>query len=249
MNLRLVVGLGAALLVCASDAWAQAAAATTPPPPTDRLFLNVNVGSQTKAIKDDESFNFSLYGEDGTAQFSREVKGGIFPDVMLGVRVKNNFFIAVQGSVRTASSDSPSSVSVPDPIAFESPRVVNGTLTGMAHRELWASVLPTLVIPAAKKIDVMVFGGASLVQLEHEIASFTAAGIVEPGPTVSFARTTESRSVWGFLVGADARYMFTENAGAGAFVRFQRATVNFPGTSLRLEVGGLQIGGGLRFRF
>jgi hypothetical protein len=177
------------------------------------------------------------------------VKGGIFPDVMLGIRVKNNFFIALQGSVRTASSDSPSIVTVPDPIAFESPRVVTGTLTGMAHRELWASVLPTVVLPATKKIDVMLFGGASLVQLEHEIASFTAAGIVEPGPTVSFARTTESRSVWGLTVGGDVRYMFTDAVGAGVFARFQKATVNFPGTGLSLEVGGLQVGGGLRFRF
>ena len=247
MKLRLVVSLSAALLVCASDAWAQAAA--SPAAPSGRIFLNVNVGSQTKAIKDDESFTFSLYGEDGTAQFSREVEGGIFPDVMLGIRVKNNFFIAMQGSVRTASADSPSVASIPDPLAFESPRVVKGTLAAMAHRELWASVLPTIVIPATKKIDVMVYGGASLVQLEHEIATFAASGVTEPGPTVTFTRVTESRSVWGLSVGADARYMFTDTVGAGAFVRFQRATVSFPGTGLSLEVGGLQVGGGLRFRF
>jgi hypothetical protein len=245
--MRLAVCFGGALLVCASNASAQTAAASTPS--TNRIFLNANVGSQTKAIKDDESFTFSVYGEDGSAQFSREVKGGIFPDVMLGVRVKNNFYIAMQGSVRTASSDAPALVSVPDPIAFESPRVVTSTLTGLAHRELWASVLPTIVIPATKKIDVMLFGGPSLVQLEHEIASFSTSGIQEPGPTVSFTRTTESRSVWGFLVGADVRYMFTDAVGAGAFARFQKATVNFPGTGLSLEAGGLQVGGGLRFRF
>jgi hypothetical protein len=247
MKLRLVVSLSAALLVCASDAWAQAAA--SPAAPASRLFLNVNVGSQAKAIKDDESFTFSLYGEDGSAQFSREVKGGLFPDVMLGVRVKNNFFIAMQGSVRTVSSDSPATVSVPDPIAFESPRVVTSTSAGLSHRELWASVLPTVVIPVTKKIDVMLFGGASLVQLEHELASFSASSISEPGPTVTFTRTTESRSVWGLVIGGDVRYMFTDAVGAGAFARFQKATVNFPGTGLSLEAGGLQVGGGLRFRF
>jgi hypothetical protein len=256
MKLRLAILVGGVLVLFGSAA--QAAAQTpTPAAPaaaatsllSDRIFVNVNVGSQTKAIQDDESFKFSLYGEDGTASFSREVKGGIFPDVMVGIRVKNNFFIALQGSVRTASADSPSVASVPDPIAFESPRIVTGTLAAMAHRELWASVLPTVVIPVRKNVDVMLFGGASLVELEHEIASFSPTGIVEPGPTVTFTRVTESRSVWGFLIGADARYMFTDTVGAGAFVRFQRASVNFPGTGLTLDVGGLQAGAGLRFRF
>jgi hypothetical protein len=248
MKLRLVPCLSVALLVCASSAWAQTAAAAAPPS-SSRIFLNVNVASQTKAIKDDESFSFSLYGEDGTARLSREVKGSLFPDVMLGVRVKNNFFIAMQGSLRTASADAPATAAIPDPIAFESPRVVSTTITGLAHREIWASVLPTLVIPATKKIDVSLYAGPSLVQLEHEIASFTASGIVEPGPTVTFSRATESRSVWAFTGGADVRYMVTDTVGAGAFVRFQGAKVNFPGTGITLDVGGLQAGGGLRFRF
>jgi hypothetical protein len=249
MKRRLAMFVGGVLLVGATQAAAQTPTAASRTTPSDRIFVNVNVGSQTKAIQDNESFTFSLYGEDGTASLSREVKGGVFPDLMVGIRVKNNFFIAMQGSVRTASADTPAVASVPDPIAFESPRVVTTTLTGMAHRELWASVLPTVVIPVRKNIDLTLFGGASLVELEHEIASFNASGIVEPGPTVTFTRVTESRSVWGFLVGADARYMFTDTVGAGAFIRFQRATVNFPGTGLTLEVGGLQAGGGLRFRF
>ena len=247
----LVGGVLSAVFVGATSAAAQTpAAAAAPSAPTERIFVHVNVGSQAKAITDNEAFTFSLYGEDGTASFSREVKGGLFPDLMVGIRVKNNFFIALQSSVRTASADSPAVASVPDPIAFESPRVVTSTLAGMAHRELWASVLPAVVLPVRKNVDVTLFGGVSLVQLEHEIASFSATGIVEPGPTVTFTRVTESRSVWGFLVGADARYMFTDTVGAGAFVRYQRATVNFPGTGgLSLEVGGLQVGGGLRFRF
>ena len=245
MKLRLAILVGAALLVGAVDASAQVAAT----PAASRIFVNVNAGSQTKAIKDDSAFVFSLYGEEGTAQFSREVKGGLFPDLMAGIRVKNNFFIAVQSSVRTASSDSPSIASVPDPLAFESPRVVTGTLAAMAHRELWASVLPTYMVPIRKNLDLMVFGGPALVQVEHELATFGPGGITEPGPTVTFTRTTQSRSVWGFSVGADVRYMFTDTVGLGGFARFQRATVNFPGTGVTIEAGGLQLGGGLRVRF
>jgi len=254
MKIRLAILASGALLLGAANVSAQTAAATPPAKApalavTDRIFVNVSVGSQTKATSDSESFGFSIYGEDGTAQFSREVKGGIYPDLMVGVRVKKNFFIAMQGSVRTASADSPYSAAVPDPLAFESPRIVTGTLAGMAHREVWASVLPTLVVPVRKNLDVMLYGGPSVIELEHETASFSASNVAEPGPTVTFSRVTQSRSVWGLTAGADARYMITDTVGVGAFVRFQRATVTFPGTTLSFEVGGLQAGGGLRFRF
>jgi hypothetical protein len=239
--------IGNVMLFSAAAASAQTPAATAPA--ADRIFVNVNVGRQTKAIKDDYSFTFSLYGEDGVAQFSREAKGGLFPDVMAGMRVKQNFFIAVQGMVRTASADSPTVVSVPDPFAFESPRVVTGTLTAMAHRELWASLLATYVAPVRPHLDVMVFAGPSLVEMEHEVATFNPSSIVEPAPTVTFTRTTQSRTVWGFTAGADVRYMFSENVGAGVFGRVQAATVNLPGTGITIDAGGFQIGGGLRVRF
>lgn len=236
------------MLVGAVETSAQVNSAPAAPA-MGRGFINLNAGSQAKSIREDGSFDFSLYEETGTARYTREVKGGAFPDVMTGVRIKQNFGLAIQASMRNANADSPTTASIPDPLAYESPRVVTGTLAGLIHKELWISLLPVYAIPVTSKLDVTLFAGPALVKVDHETVSLPASGVAEPGPTVSFTRTTQSRSVWGYSAGADVRFMFNTSVGIGAFARIQQATVNLPGTGLSIDSGGPQFGGGLRFRF
>ena len=55
----------------------------------------------------------------------------------------------------------------------------------------------------------------------------------------------QSKTIVGFMVGADVRYMFTKNFGAGGFIRYAGASSEFDeGTPI--EVGGMQFGVGLR---
>ncbi len=248
--MRLAILVGGIVLIGATHASAQVAAATTPATlKPSRFFLNLSAGSQTKSISEGASSTFSLYGEDGTTRFTRDIKGGVFPDVMAGIRIRRSLFIAVQASTRNASSDAPTVVVVPDPLAFEAPRTVTGTLTALEHKEQWLSLLPTAVVPVTQRINIAIFAGPSVVNVSHDVVSFSVGSIVEPVPTATFTRTAFKRSVWAFSAGADVSVMLTPQLGVGGFARLQQATVNLPGTGLTFDVGGLQVGGGLRLRF
>ncbi len=56
----------------------------------------------------------------------------------------------------------------------------------------------------------------------------------------------------GFNLGMDVTYSFTPTIGAGAMLRFTHSSQDFTvaeGQSTSLDVGGFQIGAGVRLRF
>ena len=110
------------------------------------------------------------------------------------------------------------------------------------------------MISITDEIDVSVFGGPSVLRVEQDVvAAVTAAEVGDPFDTVNVAVTTETASKRGagVNVGADVTYMFTEQLGAGGFFRFAGGSVDLPvgSTTVAVDVGGVQVGGGLRVRF
>ena len=76
-----------------------------------------------------------------------------------------------------------------------------------------------------------------------------------PYDTASFTSATSSeqtRSQLGYNAGADVAYYFSDAIGIGFVARFRRASIDFgsaDGSTVGVDVGGLQTGGGLRLRF
>ena len=233
-------------LVCGLLLFSAARAHAQLIPWKDRAFINLSGAAQTAARDSKTDFTFTLYQEPASVSALRTVKGGAFFDFMAGYRVWKNFAVGLQFSSRTANGDAAVTGLIPDPIGFDQPRTVNSSISGLVHKERWTSIIVAYGLPATDKIDVILFAGPAVVKVQHEVP--TAVSVTEPGPTVSFTRSILSRSVWGSIAGADVRYMFTKNFGAGAFVRFQSATANMPG-DLKVETGGVQAGGGLRIRY
>jgi hypothetical protein len=56
------------------------------------------------------------------------------------------------------------------------------------------------------------------------------------------------KNAWGAHVGVDVSYMLMPTIGVGGFVRFSRGNTSLP-IDDTLAAGGLQSGGGVRFRF
>jgi hypothetical protein len=71
--------------------------------------------------------------------------------------------------------------------------------------------------------------------------------------TFAGATTTDvSKSQVGFNVGTDVTTPLSKYFGVGAIVRYSRASLQLPvsaGQEVTIQAGGLQIGGGVRFRF
>ena len=243
MKSRIALLVFASLLVGAGTASAQLI------PWKDRGFANISFGDQNRATSDTAAFVFSLYEEDGVVSAANATPGGSFLDILAGARLFNNFGVGFQFNTRTATSTGAVAASVPDPIAYNVPRYTEATVPGLTHKERWMSLLATYMLPATDRIDVLLFGGPSVVKVDHAIV--TSATITEgsTGPVVTVGSDVLSRSVWGFAAGADVRFMFTKWIGAGAFVRTQLVTVNLLPGNIKVESGGPQFGAGLRVRF
>jgi len=216
----------------------------------DLLFVNVNFGVQAGSRTVEGSRTFSIYGEDAVIASSRKVSGGPFIDITAGMPLYGNLGAAVNYSLRSKDSDASVTGSIPDPIGFTF-RPVSASATAMRHRETWLAPLAVWFVPAAEKVDVLAFGGPAIVWVEHEIVE--SATIVEGAPLslpAQFNPTSRvaKNTVGGIVVGADARYLLTKSLGVGGFVKFTHASAEVA-EGASVDLGGFQIGFGVRFRY
>ncbi len=214
----------------------------------DKGFVNVSAGGQFGSQSISTAFSFSLYDEIGSVTTTRQIKGGTFIDLTAGLRVSGQWGVGFNFYQRSATSNATVTASVPDPILFDAPRTVNSSVPDMAHKETWIAVLFVYVIPVSDKIDLMILGGPAVTRLNHQLAS--SATVTEPasGPKIDIGLTAIHHNYWNYQVGADLRYMVTDRIGVGGFVRFgeQKANVS---KSVKVTLGGTQVGVGLRVKF
>lgn len=214
---------------------------------TDRVFLNASGGLQTGKKNVTADLSFPLYDETATIIATREVKGTSIWDVTGGVRVWSNVAVALSVSGRKADSDGIATASIPHPVFYDQARAVTGGISGMKHSELWTSVLFAWMVPVTEKFEIMAMLGPTVAAVKHEVV--TGAAVVEGStPTVTVDLETIDKSVWGVMAGVDGRYLITKNIGVGVFARYAAAKVNLTSTA-KLDVGGFQVGAGLRVKF
>jgi opacity protein-like surface antigen len=235
---------GAVLLLYAVPASAQVKIR----PWSDTIFASISGAGQTGTRSEATNFSFDLYEETATIDVTRDVKGSAFVDVTFGAALLNNIGAALSIWSRSAASDGAVTGSIPDPADFNSPRAVTSTVPGMAHRETWVGIQGVYGLGLTDKIDVLVMGGPAFANVEHDVA--TSASVLESssGPVVTVETSRQSKTFVGFMFGADVRYFFHKNIGAGGFLRWAGASGDFDNGS-PIEVGGFQFGAGVRFKY
>ena len=214
---------------------------------TDRGFLNLSGGIQTGTSDVGNTVTFDQYGETATLVTAQDVKGGPFFEVAAGYRVWRNLAVGASYTFLQSESDATLTGTIPDPILFDTLRNVSTSVTGLKHSESWIAGLLTWGLPITDKMDILLSGGPAFVTVEQEL--LTGAAVSEPGPTLTnVAATSLSESAIGFVVGADVRYMVTSRIGVGAMAKFATASVDL-NDNAKLDVGGFQMGGGVRIKF
>jgi hypothetical protein len=220
---------------------------------SDRLFVNVSVAGGGRSTNPTVTSSFTIYQETATVTSTWEAKPGVLFDFTVGRRLYRNFGAAFNFSSSSASGDATVEGSIPDPITPVHPRTVSATVPGLDHSEKLFAFLAVYVYPATDKIDVFLMAGPVVANVKHDVvSSATVTGEIGTPPNLTpqlaYQTTTLSKSVWGFQIGADVRYMFTKQIGAGVFVRSNVAAGDLTDT-IPVDVGGFQAGGGLRVRF
>lgn len=245
---RTLLAVSVAFVFMAPNAFAQTPSWTTPW--TDRGFVNVDVGWQTNSHDVTDGFTFSIYDEPATVTTEREVKGGVLFDVRGGVKVWSN--LAVGLGYTHFGDDTPTVVlgQIPHPILFDRPRSLVGE-ADLKHSENVIHIQATYFFPITELFDVSVFAGPSFFSVSQEFVTAITVQETAPFSTVSLASVTvtpEDDTAVGINLGADATYRFTKNVGVGGFLRYAGAKATFDNDA-ELDVGGFQLGVGLRLRF
>lgn len=214
----------------------------------DRGFVNVNFGGQAGSHDDTSHFAFTLYEENATVDAKHSVGNGAFFDVLAAGRIWDNLALGIDFEKRSAKGDGALTGSLPDPIVFDSPRAVSTTVAGLNHSETWVAIPLIYVWPFTDKIDIMIMGGPSVANVKLDSVSSVSVSETGNGPQINVTTSSVSKSIWGALVGADVRYMLSKQFGVGGFARYNAAHGHLSGDQ-KLDVGGFQVGGGIRVKF
>ena len=91
--------------------------------------------------------------------------------------------------------------------------------------------------------------------MEQDLVTGVSYAEVYPYNTITVERVSTAKgtvSSWGYNVGADVSIYLSRHVGIGAVAQLARGTTSLTGTGggvISIDVGGLQVGGGLRLRF
>lgn len=230
---------------------------TTRPSLPHRIFIDVNGGFQSGAETFSDHRSDPFFGETASWNADYETRSAPAFGLSGGVRIWRNLGAAAAYSHFSDTNIAVIRGGVPHPFFFNTTREFSGETVGLTQQDDAVHAGPMWSLPVSRWFDVRVFGGPSWYRVQRDlVADVDHQEDGYPYDTASFGSARVERvkvSALGFHVGGDATVMFTRTVGVGVTVRFSRAETDAVspanGDSLALRLGGMQFGGGLRFRF
>lgn len=220
-----------------------------------RGFISINGGYQATTTDFDDSFTFTRDQETGTTRVGYPIDAGATFDVGGGVRLWRGLGFGLAVSRFSRDGIAPATSSVPHPLFLQQPREVAGDGQGIRREETGVHVQAQYSLPLSGSLQVTLMGGPSILQVNQAMVIDVNYSEEYPYDTAEFTGVDTNRkkaSKTGYNAGADVRWMFTRNVGAGVVLRFTRATVDLDageGRTVAVDAGGGQVGAGLRISF
>jgi len=227
----------------------------TPSSRTDRGYVSVNGTYQATSNGFTATTTLTQNVESGSLTATYSTVRPPVLDVGVWARVRRNVAAGAAVTWWSRSGDATLTAAIPHPFLFNAPRTVTGTVADVERQEFALHTDVSWVAPVGRKAQVAIFGGPSFFQVKQRLVTDVNASSVYPFDTATFVSgITADVSRWrvGFNVGVDVTWMASKYTGVGAIVRYSRASVPLPvsgGEEVTIDAGGLQVGGGVRFRF
>jgi len=228
-----------------------------------RIYVSVNGGIQRSDNTVSQSFSVQKNFEAAPIASNVDEKHGVLFDAGVVYRLARHFGVGFAASVVNDDSDAIVQASIPHPFFFDRAtdpgtvpgvRAINGA-TGAKRRETAAHIEAVYLLPG-RRVDLMFFGGPTLFRAEQTLVTDVTYAETYPFDTATYtgATTVDSTSDWaaGFHVGADLGWKLSRSFGVGAVVRYSRAQAEFNvanNSAIKADVGGIAVGGGVRFAF
>lgn len=220
-----------------------------------RVFVGIGAAGQFSTVKFTDRVNFQLYQASGQYQADYHTQNAWALDASLGVRLGPKFLLAF-GYFSVSPQTTASAVAkVPHPLNSNQPRTASVSNVSVARGESDFSLQITYLIPISRRVDLAIYGGPSAFYLRQDLISELTYRESYPYDTVAIDSVTTTRKTkvgLGGHVGGDVTVMLWRFVGVGIGGRYARANLNLPsaGTgSIPVDVGGLQVNGGVRLRF
>jgi opacity protein-like surface antigen len=227
---------------------AAAARAQTPSPRSPgEIFLNINASGQVESRTFTTGGTIVSFNEVGRFEANQNIGKAIVFDVNGGYQFGQHMGFAVGVWTARSKSAVAATATVPDPVFFGRFTTVNPTVpTDLKQTAIGFDLDFIYTLPLTDRVDFSLSAGPTFLHVSQDVASVQ----VTPNSTaVSVAVESQSKSTGkAGNVGVDISYRFTEHYGGGLFARYAGGEVDLPAVS-KLKVGGIQVGGGVRFRF
>jgi hypothetical protein len=229
-----------------------------------RGFIDVNFGIASSAAPA-TTFTFGSVKFQEPATFKAEYPvpstGALF-DIGGGVFFTDRLGIGVT-SVGTADADEVGLVAtVPHPLLFNRPGTGRAQTEPLMRTEGAVDVSLVLAVRTTKRSQLRVMFGPSFFRykadmvydLEYDQSSTVGTTVTNVISITDYTPQETTGSGTGFHIILNGDHFFTKVFGIGGTLRFSRATVHlesepFSEAPQSIAVGGLQFGGGIRFRF
>jgi opacity protein-like surface antigen len=231
------------------------AVAQQAPAPFERGYVHVNFGGQVGSSDLNQPGSFPLYEETAVFDVAGDVGGGALFDVGGGYRVWRRLYAGVSFSRTSDRSDGSLTGQVPNPLFRNRLRSISGTVSGLKHTENAVHLQAVWRQPINDKIHVAVFAGPTIFSIDQDaVGSFTVnepPGLAGNPALAEVTLASASEGTTGFHAGADVSYLVRPRIRAGFMVRYAGGSVDLPiaNESTSLDVGGLQVGAGIRYGF
>jgi hypothetical protein len=243
-----------ALLCLVVPAVAHAQSASRPA--GGRIFISVNgLGQAGDGDVITQSQSSVVYDEPATATATQQpaFPNGLF-DIGGGFRTDQFGIGVAYTAAGTGTGTAVAVTAIPHPFLFNRPRTVVTDIDDMEHKEKVFHIQAYYFMPVAEKFELGLFVGPSFYSVKQDYVTGLGTFSETSNPdviTVALGKATASDSHVGYNIGAEGTYSFTPNVGAAVLLRFTRASVDLDlgGQPTTMNVGDIQFGAGLRFRF
>jgi opacity protein-like surface antigen len=218
-------------------------------------YVAVDAGMQVTSTRAASTVRYRVYGEDVVMNVSYKTEAAPVFGARVGARVWRRLTLGAGITRFTDSTAAQVEAQLPHPFFFQRPRSVEGTADAMRREELVACAEVGWVFAVHPRMNLLVFAGPAFFSATQEVATKPLYTETYPFDTASYSgvqSSTQKKTAAGFTVGADVTYRVTTRVGVGGLLRFSRATVKVdpvPGQPITLDLGGLQLSAGVRFRF
>ena len=247
--LLLAGAIGAILLIDAASAQAQTSGWD------GRVRISVNGAEQLSARTITQAFAVQKNLESAPIEVTLEERRAPLFDVGATVRLAGGFAVGVAVSALSRDVRGTVDARIPHPFFFNQPRHIAGTIDTVSHSEKAVHIDAAYIVPAMGQLSLVLSASVSVFSVTQGLVTDVVFTDAYPFDTATFASATTtsvSKTATGVNVGADITWKLSRNVGVGGLVRFAKASVTLApsaGNSTTIDVGGVQVGGGVRFAF